>query len=44
MITNRTYVASKLDVESKLWFQDSSAVANSRLIDDPDPSKYIPVC
>jgi hypothetical protein len=42
MSTNRTSVASKLDVQSRLPFQDSSAVADSRLIDDP--SRYIPVC
>jgi hypothetical protein len=41
-ITNRTYAALKLDVQSRLSFQESSAVADSRSIDDP--SRYIPVC
>jgi hypothetical protein len=44
MITNKTSVALKLDVESRLSFQESSAVANSRMIDDPDPLRYIAVC
>jgi hypothetical protein len=44
MITNRFYVALKSDVESRLSFQEYSGMANSRLIDDPDPSRYIPVC
>ena len=41
--TNRNYVKARHDVESTQLLSNSFGMTDSRLGDDPDPERYIPV-